>query len=60
LGTRCFQGVEEFLAAAEDRLGVVEGEASCLGEFQALLAPLEKRLAEVLLELAQLDAQGGG
>ena len=55
-----FESVEKFLAAAEDRLGVVQGKAACLGEFQALFAPLEQCLAEAPLELAQLDAQRRG
>jgi hypothetical protein len=55
-----FEGVEQLLAAAEDRLGVVQGEPARLREFEPLIPPLEEFLAEALLELSQLDAQRGG
>ncbi len=51
------QGVDHLLAGSEDRLRVVERDASGLGEAEPLVAPLEQFLAQAFLELPELDAE---
>ncbi|MGX9356372.1 hypothetical protein ACS3SW_14765 [Roseobacteraceae bacterium S113] len=44
----------EFLASGEDAVCVIKGDAPDLGEFEAPSDPLEQRMAQPLLEGADL------
>lgn len=55
-----FHDVEQLLAGPADGVGVVEGEAARLGEAESGRGAFEKGVAEVFLQLAELDADGGG
>ncbi len=52
------QQVGEFLAAAEDGVGILECDLAGLGEHEGLVLPLKQRLAEIFLQTAKLDAEG--
>ena len=54
------QHAHQLLAGAEDRVGVLEGDAARLREVDAPVVPLEERLPEALLQLAQLHRQRRG
>lgn len=54
------EGIREFLAGAEDDLGVGEGDAAGLGEEEFFLGAFEERGAEFGFEGTDLDADGGG
>jgi hypothetical protein len=48
------QGVHQILAAREDRVRVVERDATGFGQDESLATPLEQRVAELRLELLDL------
>ena len=45
---------DQFIAAGEDRVGVVQRDSAGLGELQAPSPAIEKRVPEAVLELADL------
>ncbi len=51
--------LQQFLAGAPYRFGVVQRDASCLGEAKASFSAFEELMAETVFKVAQLNAKCG-